>query len=601
MIAGAMPNPSAPLAAEPRCASSLALLKPMPNPPITQRMTPTLHSLYLGSPRFELAQTTPSASSSNNASNANAPTEWQALIARHGAAGAALQVRGDFAVAMTLGDGSVFMAVDRFAVRSLCFRVEGNTLRFAERADELGGTGGDLDPQALFDYLYFHIVPSPRTVFQGVQRLPPGHYALFKDGQLIVAPYWVASFQPARKVSFDSLKSEFRSLLKNAVSRQLDGSRPACFLSGGTDSSTVAGMLAATSSQKVTCYSIGFEAEGYDEMAYARTAAKHFGCEHRELYVTPDDLVRDIPRVAASYDQPFGNSSALPSFHCAEQARSDGITRILAGDGGDELFGGNTRYSLQKVFDRYQMVPGPMRRHLMEPFFKLGLVSRIPVLKRGTGYIRQANTPLPDRNQTFNLLRRLGYADVLTPAFRARVDPDSVLAQQRAVWAGAQTTDELDRHLAFDWRYTLAECDLPKVCGTTALAGLSVGFPMLDEDLLDFSMRLPIDYKLKGMQLRWFFKEALRGFLPDEILTKKKQGFGLPFGVWTVQHAGLKRLADDALASLSERGLVNPPFTKQLMHQWLPEHPHYYGGMVWILIMLEHWLRHHHPNYRLQA
>ena len=157
----------------------------------------------------------------------------------------------------------------------------------------------------------------------------------------------------------------------------------------------------------------------------------------------------------------------------------------------------------------------------------------------------------------------------------------------------------LDRQLAFDWRYTLAENDLPKVCGTTRLAGIEVGFPMLDPGLLDFSMRLPTHYKLKGLKLRWFFKEALRGFLPDQIITKKKQGFGLPFGVWAVRHAALNGLARDSLGSLSTRGIVRPDFIKTLLDEKLAQHPGYYGEMVWILMMLEQWLQSHAPTYRL--
>ena len=554
-------------------------------------MTAQTPSLIAGSPRFD----------GQAHEGVQAAGKWAALLDRRSPADAAGQVQGDFAVALHRPDGSVFMAVDKFAVRTLCYRIDGNQIRFASRADELADSGTDLDPQALFDYLYFHIVPSPRTVFQGVHRLPAGHCAVFKNGQLVVQPHWVARFAPQRRPDFNALRDEFKTLLQAAVARQLDGTRPACFLSGGTDSSTVTGMLAAASGQPITAYSIGFEAEGYDEMAFARIAAKRFGATHREHYVTPDDLVRDIPKVAASYDQPFGNSSALPSYHCAQQAQGDGVTRILAGDGGDELFGGNSRYATQKVFDWYQRVPGAVRRGLLEPLFRQPFVRGIPVLKRGPGYIAQANTPLPDRGQTFNLLRRLGFDEVLTPTLRERTDPQSVMEQQRQVWAAAQCDDEVNRHLAYDWRYTLAECDLPKVCGTMALAGLSVGFPMLDDALLDFSMRLPAEYKLKGMKLRWFFKEALRGFLPDEVITKTKQGFGLPFGVWTVQHAGLKRLATDAIGALGERGVVNPRFAQSLMAERLPEHPHYYGTMVWILVMLEHWLRHHRPNYRLQG
>lgn len=554
-------------------------------------MIRNVRPLCLGSPRFpESVQALPDSES-----------RWHALILAHGPAQAAALVEGDFAVALDLPDGSIFLAVDRFAIRTLCYRMGPAEVFISERADECAVASGDLDLQALFDYLYFHVIPSPRTVFNDVGRLPPGCFAVLQRGHMIVERYWIPDFKQVKGADFSDLKTEFQGLLSDAVSRQLDGSRPACFLSGGTDSSTVAGMLSKTTGQKVTAYSIGFEAEGYDEMAYARLAAKHFGCEHREYYVTADDLVRDIPMVAGFYDQPFGNSSALPSFQCAKQARADGVSRLLAGDGGDELFGGNTRYATQRLFSHYQRVPAPLRRGVMEPFFSMAWVKQTPLLKRGSGYIRQANTPLPDRAQAFNLLDRLGFGQVLTPGFLGQIDAASVLTQQQQVWAQARCDDEINRYLAYDWRYTLAECDLPKVCGTTSMAGLSVGFPMLDDALLAFSMRLPAEYKLKGKQLRWFFKEALRGFLPDEILTKKKQGFGLPFGVWVVKNPGLRQLADDALNSLSERGLIQPSFLRQLVDHYLPAHPHYYGTMVWILVMLEHWLRAHAPSYRLQA
>ena len=153
--------------------------------------------------------------------------------------------------------------------------------------------------------------------------------------------------------------------------------------------------------------------------------------------------------------------------------------------------------------------------------------------------------------------------------------------------------------LAFDWRYTLAENDLPKVVGTTALAGVDVSFPLLDTRLLDFSLKLPTSYKLKGLKLRWFFKEALRGFLPDEILTKKKHGFGLPFGPWAVKDAALNALATESLRGIVARGIVRADFVDSLLTQRLKEHAGYYGEMVWILMMLEQWLRRHAPNYRL--
>jgi len=510
------------------------------------------------------------------------------------------RLNGPFAAGLRSADQRrAIVAVDRFSELTMCLRMQAGRLEFAERADELAGPGAALDPQALFDYLYFHCIPAPRTVFRDVVRLPPGHFAWCEDGRLHVAPYWTPAFdEPAAAPDFGALRDEFRNLLRASVAARLRGGDRACFLSGGTDSSTVAGMIGEASGQPAQTYSIGFEAEGYDEMGYARIAARHFGTEHHEYYVTPADLVRSIPDVARHYDQPFGNSSALPAYYCAKVARERGVRHMLAGDGGDELFGGNSRYAKQRVFGWYQSVPSALRSGLLEPLLLGTPVGALPLLKKGRSYIEQAKLPMPDRLETYNQLLRLGPAEVLTPSFLSQVDVRAPLALQQQVWQSARTSSEVNRTLGFDWRFTLADSDLPKVRGTTALAGVGVGFPFLDQRLLDFSLRLPAEYKLKGLKLRWFFKEALRGFLPDEIITKKKQGFGLPFGVWLTRDAALLALARDSLGSLAGRGIVRPDFLASLLERRLAEHAGYYGGLVWVLMMLEQWLRAHAPGYR---
>ena len=207
--------------------------------------------------------------------------------------------------------------------------------------------------------------------------------------------------------------------------------------------------------------------------------------------------------------------------------------------------------------------------------------------------------PMPDRLRLYNLITRLGVEKGTTPAMSARIDVEEPLRQQREVWSQAHTADFVNRMLAFDWRYTLAENDLPKVCGTTSLATVEVGFPLLDMRLVNFSMRLPPDYKVKGMKLRWFFKEALRGFLPEEIITKKKQGFGLPFGVWATIIKRCANLQGTHWTASAERGVVRPEFVQSLLNEHLPRHPGYYGEMVWILMMLEQWLQAHRNDYRL--
>ncbi len=562
-------------------------------------MTETKDHLILGSPSFGDPQMTECARSQG------AAAAWLRVMGSASVREALCRVQGNFAVAVR-GAGattdSVDLAVDRFAVDSLCYRVVNGQLHFAARADALAdpalGPVPEVDPQAVFDYLFHHAIPSPRTLFKGVFRVPPGHWVSWRGGRLEVKPYWVPQFEEPATVKFETLREEFRGHLKQSVQRSLGTGKAACFLSGGTDSSTVAGMIREATGQAAATYSIGFEAEGYDEMAFARIAAKRFRTEHHEYYVTAEDLVRSIGDVAGQFDQPFGNSSALPAYYCAKLARADGVTRLLAGDGGDELFGGNSRYAKQRLFGWYDYLPGALQRGVMEPLFGLPVMSRLPLLSKAASYVEQARVPMPQRLQMYNLVMRLGLDQIVAPRLLAQIDQGEPTRAQAAVWAIHAQASDINAMLAFDWRYTLAESDLPKVVGATRLAGIEVGFPFLDAALVDFSLRLPSSYKLKGQKLRWFFKEALRGFLPDEIINKRKQGFGLPFGVWANRHPRLKALAVESLHSLAARGYVRPEFSRKLVTELLPSHPGYYGEMVWILMMLEQWLRRHAPNTR---
>jgi asparagine synthase (glutamine-hydrolysing) len=514
---------------------------------------------------------------------------WQAAFARFGAA-APLQVRGDFAVAVGDAAGRTFLAVDRFSIRTLCYRVGGTTLRYAERADDLAGETPELDSQALFDYLYFHVIPAPRTAFRGVRRIPAGHYALFEDGRIVVLPWWKPEFDEKRAQPLAALGEEFRSLLRTAVEERASRGRVGCFLSGGTDSSTVVGMLAKVSGRAPPAFSIGFDAEGYDEMEYARIAARHFNADHHEYYVTPGDVTGSVARIAAASDQPFGNSSVVPAYWCARMAKDAGIDVMLAGDGGDELFGGNTRYAKQRLFEIYGRLPAAVRKRLLEPAF-LGSASfnGIPMLGKVQSYVEQASIAMPDRMHAYNLLLRVGVADVLTEQFLSAVDQEEPLREQRAAYAASTATTLVNRMLAYDWKYTLADNDLPKVMKAVSLAGVTAVFPFLDDRLVDFSLRLAPSLKVRGLTLRWFFKKALRGFLPDEIITKRKHGFGLPFGTWMTRDADLRTMALGSLELLRDGGIVRRDFLDRLTRDLLPQAPGYYGEMVWILMMLGQW------------
>lgn len=518
---------------------------------------------------------------------------WLHAFRNHGEQ-ALQQASGRFSVIHVCADGrQAVLATDRFATWPICYAERDGRLYFSDRADRLPGLRSQLSPQAIFEYLFFHMIPAPATVFEGVQRLPLGHMLKWEDGNASCEPWWRAEFVEHNRPDLEEAKAEFLRVVEEGVRRAAEGVETGCFLSGGTDSSTITGMLCKVLGQPARSYSMGFDASGYDEMEYARIAARHFGADHHEYYVTPDDLVGAIPKVATHYDQPFGNSSAVPAWICVSRARDDGIERMLAGDGGDELFGGNVRYAKQRAFGWYERIPGLLRHGLLQPVSRLPGLGSLPGVRKGVSYIEQARVPMPDRLHMYNMLVRLGLENVFAEDFLARIEPEEPYRHQRAVWEDTNARAYINRMLHYEWKYTVADNDLPKVLGTTELAGVDVDFPLLTDELTDFSITLPPEWKLKRLTLRWFFKEALRGFLPDEIITKKKHGFGLPFGVWACQHDGLKALATDALGSFRERGIIRPGFIDELLATHLPAHPGYYGEMVWIVMIMELWMREH--------
>jgi asparagine synthase (glutamine-hydrolysing) len=387
------------------------------------------------------------------------------------------------------------------------------------------------------------------------------------------------------------LKARFREVLRDATAACADGSACGTFLSGGTDSSTLSGLLGEIKGQPADTFSIGFAAAGFDEMEYARIAARKFGTKHHEYYVTPEDVVAAVPRIATTYDQPFGNASAVPTYYCARFARENGIARMIAGDGGDELFGGNARYAKQQIFAYYEKLPSGVRSHLIEPLLLgPGATRSIPLVRKARRYVEQAIVPMPQRYETGNHVDYIGAEQIFEPDFLHSVDRGHPHALMLDAFAPYKDRSLVNQMLGIDFRFILADGDLPKVTRMCELAGVDVAFPMLDEEVFDFSAQLPPDFKLRGTQLRWFFKEALRDFLPPEIITKKKHGFGLPVGVWLTSHKPLFDLAHSSLQRLRTRGIVQPKFLDRLGTDLLQEHAGFYGVMIWVLMMLSLWL-----------
>ncbi|MEL7450179.1 MAG: asparagine synthase-related protein [Pseudomonadota bacterium] len=528
-----------------------------------------------------------------------------ALLAAHERFGdrALDHMRGAFAVALVDGKNrSGMLAIDRMGRCALCYTVTGTgELAFGTDADAVAihATGGRrLDVQMLFSYLFFHVIPGPESAYQGVSKLGPGQRLTWQGASHKVDYHWLPAFDDSGPADMDALAEELRQTLADAVARCNPDGTTGAFLSGGLDSSTVAGM-AARSDSDVVAYSIGFSAEGYDEMEYARLAARHFKLPLKEYYVTPEDIVETIPKIADSYPEPFGNSSAVPAFVCARFAREDGKTAMLAGDGGDELFAGNERYAKQELFQYYDRLPGWLRRAVMEPLLLgLPLTKWTPPTRKLRSYIEQARVSMPSRLQTYNFVEREGPGQIFSDAFLAKVEPQAAHANMQERYDAAPTANMLHQMLFLDWKLTLADNDLPKVSRMCELAGIDVHYPMLDDALVELSTRVPPKMKLKGSDLRHFYKFALKDFLPHETITKEKHGFGLPFGVWLKTHKGLGELVYGSLENLKSRGIFRDAFIDELVATHRGGHAAYYGGMLWVMMMLEQWLQAHAPELR---
>jgi asparagine synthase (glutamine-hydrolysing) len=506
-------------------------------------------------------------------------------------------IGGDFAlVILDSAQRQAVAAIDRMGIRSFYHATTVAGLVFGSNASTIIAhpwIEPRLEPQALFDYIYLHVIAAPRTIYSGVSKLPLAHSMHHQDGRTRIEQYWAPSFSTEHPSDPRELQAELRSTLQTAVERAIEGKTTGSFLSGGLDSSTVTG-FAARSTRLQHAYTIGFHQAGYDESWYAKLAAAHFAADLRLYYLQPQDVAASIGDIAAAYDEPFGNSSAMPTLACARNAAKDGIQTMLAGDGGDELFAGNERYAKDKVFEYYDSVPRWLRSVIEPVAYGLGSRSERSPLWKLYRYVDQAKQPARTRLlDVFCHLKGMRADFIFEPHWYQRIDPELPGRELQQTFDTAPGEHTLDRMLYLDWKITLADNDLRKVNRMCELGGVRVRYPMLDENLVELSTRVPPALKLRGLKLRDFYKRAFADFLPREIIHKRKHGFGLPFGEWLRTEPSLRELTQQSLQSLQQRGIFRAQCIEQLLRSHQEDHAAYFGSMVWALVMLELWLQHH--------
>lgn len=480
---------------------------------------------------------------------------------------------------------------DYFGIQPCFYIASNDSLYLSDSLQCLKNHAGikcSISKQAIYSYFFFHCIPAPQTIYQQCAKLVAGQAIVSTnkselEERILFKPEFASQCKDE-----SALQKECLDVTESAVKQYVSNSTGA-FLSGGLDSSTVAGMLAKHQTNAAT-FSIGFDAPDYDETPYAKITAKHFDTQHKVLYLTPEQASESFVKVAQYFDEPFGNSSAMAAYFCATFAKAAGMNTLLAGDGGDELFAGNTRYTKQKVFEFFYKTPAVLQS-IPRLLFCNSLMEKVPLAKKVASYIRQADIPLPHRLETYNFINQFGAENMFENAFLTDVDQGSPQQQQAKQYEQCSSEHSVDKMLYLDWKFTLADNDLVKVSKMCELAGVKVVFPLLDKALLEFSCKVPAEVKLPGNKLRDFFKKSVQGFLPDETLTKSKHGFGLPFGVWMKENAELKSLTLTCLEAFKKRGIVKPSLIEQALEAHQSVHAGYYGELIWIMVILELWLQ----------
>ena len=502
-------------------------------------------------------------------------------------------LRGMFAFAIyDFREETLFLARDRVGKKPLFYSLteRGNFVFGSELKVliEHGEISRKIDFSALDAYLTFGYVPEEFCIFKDVHKLAPGAFLIFKDGKIETKKYWDFDYSENAEIKTEAEYIEvLREKIREAVGIRLVSEVPlGAFLSGGVDSSSIVGMMSMASGSPVKTFSIGFNEDTFNELKFARLAAKHFNTEHHEFIVTPD-LVGIVDELVGHFDEPFADSSALPTYMVSKMAR-DFVTVVLSGDGGDELFAGYTRYATDKRRSGLEKLPRAIRQNLLQPLSRI-----LPHGARGRNFLYNTSLDPIDRYldsiSHFGKLKKHGlYSNVLRENLNGQIGRAETVFRQLAESVSSRSAT--DKLLYLDSKTYLPGDILTKVDRMTMAASLEARVPLLDHELIEFVQKIPARLKLKGLETKYIFKKAMEGIVPNEILYREKQGFGVPINEWI--NSQLKDRIHGILSEKRtvERGFFEPKYIQVLLDEHAGnrrDHSH----SLWILWMLELWHR----------
>ncbi|HZR41868.1 MAG TPA: asparagine synthase (glutamine-hydrolyzing) [Ktedonobacteraceae bacterium] len=473
---------------------------------------------------------------------------------------------------------------DRFGKKPLNYYWDGQRLIFGSEIKSIleAGIPREVNHEALDEYLVYRYVPAPNTLFKGVMKLPAAHVLIYEDGNIRTQRYWDLPFTPTCNDDEQTAIERVRALIKDAVEVRLMSEVPlGAFLSGGIDSSIVVGMMSQMMSQPVKTFSIGFEEDDYSELPYARRIAEHFGTEHHEFFVRPN-LIEVLPQLVWAYDEPFADSSMLPTYYVSKLAREH-VTVVLSGDGGDEIFAGYTHYARELAISR---IPGPMR-------YLLGMGSQfMPDGMRGKKRLRNIHNDLPIRYVQGTMIFPVGTRELMyTPEYFAKIRHHNPYERHTSEFKAVSHLDVVAQMQYADARGYLIDDIMVKVDKASMFNSLETRAPLLDQHLAEYAASLPSSLRMQNGTLKYLLKRVAADLLPAEILARKKQGFAIPMKHWF--RGELTGYAHNMLESsrAKERGIFNPQFISNLLKAHESTKLVNHSSAIWSLLCLELWFQ----------
>ena len=502
-------------------------------------------------------------------------------------------LRGMFAFAIwDEGDKSLFLARDRVGKKPLLYAHTSKQLLFASEFNALvqhPDVTRDVDYEAIHHYLSFISVPAPLTAYRSIRKLEPGHWLLWRNGEIKTERYWQLDFSNKLSLAEEEIGERAIELLREAVRIRLMSEVPlGAFLSGGIDSSAVVALMAEESSTPVKTFSIGFEEQDFSELHHARRVAEHIGADHHEFVVRPDAM-EILPMLVEHYGEPFADSSAIPSYYVSRETRRY-VTVALNGDGGDECFAGYERYAAMNLAQTYAALPGKS--------LVTGVAAALPEMKSRANPIRKvqrfvaaASLPPVERYLRWvSAFDEQAKQNLYSESFKAQTARFSTASILAPWFAKVNGSGIVDAALLTDTMTYLPNDLLVKMDIASMSVSLEARSPFLDHKLMEFAASIPEKMKLRRLTTKLLLKRVLKKIVPEENLTRRKMGFGVPIGHWF--RGPMQPFLRETLLSekADNRGLFNSEHVRGIIEEHV-NHKSDHSHRLWTLLMLELWFR----------